>query len=259
MGVRKDLFFTKKICDNYYFYDYSRIYFNTNEKLDELYSEIDFNGKDVFCVLASSDQYFKIKQLGVRSIDTFDKNKLTYYYYFYRMWSIKYLNNLYPTELIKNDYQSIGKLLSKVEVNSKEEKAALTFWRSLLDKKVLFSSLFYIDKNTMLNYDTSSINTNLDARVNFINVDLFRKNTFKLKYDIIVLSNILEWTDGDARCINRLKNNINKLLTDNGIVLCSRVSKSYYYVHPDEKTIFSDIFEYSDLNNNLGFVYKKKL
>ena len=36
MGVRKDLFFTKKICDNYYFYDYSRIYFNTNEKLDAI-------------------------------------------------------------------------------------------------------------------------------------------------------------------------------------------------------------------------------
>ena len=71
--------FHSKIDD---FHD--RLYFNSNEDLDALLSKFDFRDKDILTVLASSDQLFYFYDKGARIVDTFDINKLTFYYYFLR-------------------------------------------------------------------------------------------------------------------------------------------------------------------------------
>ena len=60
---------------------YNTLFFSTNENLDKLFSKIDVNGKNVLSVLWSGDHAFHLYNNGSSSVDVFDVNKLTIYYY----------------------------------------------------------------------------------------------------------------------------------------------------------------------------------
>lgn len=257
MGVRKDVFCTKRLCNARNVHTRRKIYFETNENLDNIFKNIDFAGKDVLSVLASSDQLFKLSSYDVKSIDTFDKNKLTYYYYYFRIWTIKYMKELYPTGLVLNDYDWIENLLLFVNPKTAGERDALFFWKKLLDKRVDFSKLFIIDKDKLLNYSKSDDSSKLPLKIGFSNVDLFKKCEFDKKYDIAVISNILEWTSGDARFIDRLASNLSKLLKDNGLVLCSRMIYDDKIYEVGLEWAMKDFFEFHDIDNS-RYVYVKK-
>ena len=122
MGVRRDVFYANWLCNKRNVLNREKIYFETNEDLDKIFKDIDFSDKDVLSVLASSDQLFKLNSLDTKSIETFDKNKLTYYYYYFRVWTIKYMKKLYPTALIIGDDYWIDTLLSLVNPETEEEK-----------------------------------------------------------------------------------------------------------------------------------------
>ena len=49
-----------------------------------------------FTVLASGDQAFYFYDNGAKKVDLFDINKLSIYYYYLRVWIIKYLGRFYP-------------------------------------------------------------------------------------------------------------------------------------------------------------------
>ena len=78
--------------------EYSPLYFSTNEPINELFSSVGIEDKEVLTVLASSDQYFYSCFYNAKSIDTFDKNRLTIYYYYLRIWTMEHLNSFYPKD-----------------------------------------------------------------------------------------------------------------------------------------------------------------
>ena len=78
MGLKRDLYYAKWLCRKREVAGYQQVYFETNEDLDKIFKNVDFNDKDVLSVLSSSDQLFKLGQYNIKSIDTFDKNILTY-------------------------------------------------------------------------------------------------------------------------------------------------------------------------------------
>lgn len=257
MGLRRDLYYAKWLCRKRKVAGYQQVYFETNEDLDDIFKNIDFNERDILSVLSSSDQLFKLGFYNIKSIDTFDKNILTYYYYFMRFWTIKYFGQLYPTRLILNDYIWIEELLLSVVPESIHEKKALFFWKSLLKKHVDFSKIFIRDNEKKLNFSRNVESCKIPDNFNFYHINLFNKNSFDKKYDIAVISNILEWSNGDSRFIKRLYENLYKLLNDNGIVLCSRMTYNTSLYGINLHNLLGDNFIYNDMGNN-GYVYIKK-
>lgn len=75
------------------------VFYNSNENLRKLFSGIDLKDKEILSVLASSDQLFYFYDNGTKLVDTFDKNKLTFYYFYLRKWFIQYKNKYYITKV----------------------------------------------------------------------------------------------------------------------------------------------------------------
>lgn len=259
MGVLRDIRYVDKLSDARYKY-YSRVYFNTNENLPLLYKKVDFKDKSVLSVLSSSDHPFMAYHYGAREIDTFDRNKLTFYYYYLRLWTIKYLKEEYPHGIANNDYNWLTKLLVKVEPCDAKEKSALFFWRTLLDKKYLFSRMFFYSDN----FD-SSLFKSKDDLSNLENIHITYKNMdiskllrkYNKKYDVIVLSNILEWLREERYDLSIARDGLYDLLNDDGIVLCSTVMQRSEKIEKYERSIFESDFSCQELGLHLGHVYKK--
>lgn len=257
MSLKRDLLYAKWLCKKRKVAGCQKVYFETNEDLDDIFKYIDFDDKDVLSVLSSSDQLFKLGFYNTKSIDTFDKNIFTYYYYYMRIWTIKCFGQLYPTGLILNDYLWIEGLLSSIVPKSIEERNALLFWSSLFEKHVDFSKLFIRDSERCLNYSRDVDSCKIPDDFNFSHMNLFKKQVFDKKYDIAVISNILEWSNGDSRFLEILNENLDRLLKKNGLVLCSRMAYDTNLYGINLKNALGDNFVYNDMGIN-GYVYIKK-
>ena len=211
--------------------DYSNIYFSSNENMNALFNNFDVKDKDVFCVLASSDQLFYSYLRGAKSVDTYDINKLTYYYYYLRKWVIEYFGDYYPIEKISNEY--ISNLLKKVKVKSYDEEIAYYYWSlftnticGYLTKKLFYRSSF-IENNRI--HDINKLKRLINEHeFNFINMDITDDNiVINKKYDVVITSNISEYFNDNILKINRYKRNISNLVKDDGVVVSSHIFRIY--------------------------------
>lgn len=256
MDMIKDYLSSCVVADGKCLEGYSKIYFKTNENLVRVYKMANFQGKDVFTVLASSDQVFMAKNLGAKKVDSFDKNPLTIYYYYLRSWAIQYKNMLYPKPILDNGYQWLDELLSMIQPKSKEESDALRFWKGHLNRLTNFDNLFFNDE-VIGNISFSSKDQIPSSEMKFQVVDLFEENEFEEDYDIVVLSNIIEWAHGSKLNITCVRDNLERLLRQGGVALCSNI----IYRSDDEKRREREIFDYSfqfiDCKNQ-GYVYQKR-
>ena len=158
--IIKDAEMASRVVEGEEFFYHDKIYYSSNENLEELFKYIDVKDKDVLTVLASSDQYFYSCINGARSVDTFDKNILTKYYYYLRKWSIKYLGSIYPDKKLINNSRYIYELLELVECSSRDEELAKLFWNSYIRRIYPFDNnkLFFIGTRKH-NLDKDTINT----------------------------------------------------------------------------------------------------
>ena len=234
---------------------YGKLYYQTNENLIDTYIDTDFNDKDVFSVLASSDQVFTCQFLGAKSVDSFDINALAIYYYYLRLWSIKYQNSLYPNIYNRKELLS---LLKMVNCENRFERMALTFFLRHIDEKTNIEKLFYKPdyqfEGSVLYEQASDLQDVINNRMRFYNVDFFEKFNLRKKYDIIVLSNILDWARNDVSKIQIVKDNVNRLLKDDGVVICSLLSRTNIN---KEREIFFD-YECQEYKDTRGYTYTKK-
>ena len=106
-NVSKDLIGTFYVNKGYRSRNYDKVYYSTNEQIESLFSSFDFKDKNVLSVLSSGDQALYFLYNGAKRVDVFDQNKLTKYYYFLRLWCIKYLDELYPPSLNKEYIRKI--------------------------------------------------------------------------------------------------------------------------------------------------------
>ena len=239
---------------------YGRVYYRTNEDLDIIYRDLDFHKKKVLSVLASSDQVFTARYLGAETVDSFDKNRLTIYYYYLRKWSIKYREQLFPQVLGKNN-NWLKKLLSCVKAESVEEEKALEFFKKHVKEGTAFYNMFYEDhlddtKGRTLYSSASLLKPTIDKEMKFVDFDIFGENKVDDTYDIVLISNILEWARGDKEKFTIARDNLNKLLNRDGLVVCSSLINRSESTILSERRIFDENFtcrEYSE-----GYVYHKK-
>lgn len=225
-----------------------RIYQTSNEEIEELYSSIDFNGKKVLSVLASGDQPLMAYLSGAKKVDLFDINKLTLHYYFIRLWTLKYFHTFYPEPFLCKEY--IYALLKIVKPESEQEVYSINYWKELLPKLkdyeflMLFFSIgncIQLDRNK-IDRLTSIITK---EKPTFYNIDISKANNLNEKYDVIITSNIADWLSADGGYFRIYKNNMDRLLNSNGIVLCSNLGTAS--PKPGERFIFEESFDYYEI------------
>lgn len=239
---------------------YGRVYYRTNEDLDTIYRDLDFHKKKVLSVLASSDQVFTSRYLGATRVDSFDKNRLTLYYYYLRKWSIKYRNQLHPKILGKSN-NWLKKLLECVKPTSEEESKALEFFKKHVEDKTLFYNMFYEDhldeeKGKTIYTKADDLKSSIDMDMKFVDFDMFGENKIDDTYDIVLVSNILEWARGDKTKFRVARDNLNKILNPEGLVVCSSLINRSESTVLSERRIFDEAFSCTEYSG--GYVYHKK-
>ena len=237
---------------------YERICFSANEDLESSLKNLRIYDKAVLTVLASSDQLYTFNTLGVNA-DSFDINILTLYYYYYRRWSILYGEYMYPEELLKNERFTIGLILDKVKPQNEEEKTALEFWRRLVNSRTNFDNLFfYTDRTGRTMFDERD---DLKAVVlnnpNFCQMDLFKPVFLNKTYDIVYLSNIIEWARGDSIKLETIRDNLDRLLNPDGIAICTNIISRMHDKVYAERRLFRSKFEVAE-DDRFSYRYVKK-
>ena len=147
-SLEKDLELARYILDDtedcFDTLDSDRLYLRSNEPLEFIFSQFDFSSKDVFSVLASSDQVFSFYQNGANSVDTFDIHRLTEYYYYLRLWCLREYQNSFPYEFSNS---SLKQVLSFTFPDFPEGVQAKKFWSTLLNLCLLLLPLLKERKN----------------------------------------------------------------------------------------------------------------
>lgn len=246
-NIDKDVENTCLIISHFPCSGYDNVYFHSNENLKVVFSEIDVLNKDVLSVLASGDQAFHLLNKGAKHVDLFDKNKLTIYYYYIRLWTLKYLGNFYPNSDFTISF--VAELLKFVNPSSKEENDAYNYWTKIVNSfdNNMINKLFYRGSYERLNEikDINQLLTRIDEKFSFYNIDL-RKDVseIKNKYDVIYISNISEYVFHDEPTFEKYMNNIYNLLKPNGVVISVNARYKLFLDEEDyEKKIFSKKFD----------------
>ena len=234
--------------------NFDHIYFSSNECLKNIFSQFDFKEKDILTVLGSGDQAFYFYDSNAKSVDIFDINKLAFYYYFLRMWVVKYMNSFYLPIGFTTYY--IFRLIELVKPTSKDEYNALEFWKKYA---LLFENNNHLRINLFEDFDYSLPNKienlkKIRKRIllndnNMYNIDISSNFTLDKKYDVIYVSNISNWLDKDKFILYR--DNLYNLLNDSGYVICANLSLNGPIAY--EKEIFSSKFELHEMKSGYDF------
>ena len=259
---------------------YMPFYHNTNENLSRLFYNFSIKNKNVLSVLGSSDQVFSCLYYGAKEVDSFDVNRLTIYYYYLRKWllkeNIEYPNedNINILENNKNLYTLIQNL--KIDENNINENKARLFWLNYLYRtpgkltKNLFFKTVSARSQVPYKYALDIVYDKIPNKdIIFYNMDILKNFKIDKKYDIIILSNILEYAF-NTEDFEIVRENLDRLLNPGGEAICSYIineqdSKRHSV---EEKVItrnnlsireFND--EYKDIFNNyvqVGYAYTKR-
>jgi hypothetical protein len=185
---------------------------------------------------------------------------------------MKYLNEEYPSERLF-DYGDIDiwKFIYDLEVNSEEEEKAKYFWLTYIKvtNGIPNSYLFYKTGINNPNIYKNDLDKVVDWDFNFYNESIFDELDIDRKYDIIILSNILEYTTSkeDYWAVSE---NLKRLLKKDGLCVCSYMMEGYNSPdHLEERYIFNrlgyKIIEFgesyqtdSGITREIGYAYRKK-
>ena len=232
------------------FTNWNWVFYSTNEDIKNIVKYFDFNDKSVLSVLASGDQAFYLLNNGAREVDLFDNNSLTIYYFYLRIWTIRYLNRFYPD--LHLDYKFVKKLLDKVIPKNSEEENAYNYWETILKSKYRKNLSKLVYKSAELDnqiYDLDYLKDRLEnLDFNFKCIDISEECDFDRRYDIIYTSNIVDWIKYNPNFVKIYRDNLYNGLTDNGTVISSLVTAGYI----DEIDIFNEKFKFCPLTENDG-------
>ncbi len=256
MNLERDLEKAYNVIYGNCSHHFDRIYARTNENLTDTLGKFDFNDKNVFSVLASSDQLLKAYCLGARNVDTFDINQLAEYYYYLRKWEYIYDDCLYP---FGKSNDQLLELLHNVIPKYEEELIALKFWKILAcsarDFNLLSSCRLFNYHSVDYRFDFDELSkireTFEKQKLSFQKCDIFKPlpASVKSKYDIVIMSNILEYCNGHSGLVV-CRDNLSELLKPGGKAICTRFSFERF--DSFEKSVIKRDFRIREGNRNIG-------
>lgn len=232
-----------------------RIYQKSNEYLKFIFNDIDVADKDVLTVLASADQFFAFIDKKANKVDAFDINPLAEYYYFLRKWCFT-KNICYPIEVRETIVKGI---IENIKANSLEEEWAKEFWSRYYHSKDGSNYLFYKTAHDRewdfplenIVFDFKSLENKTKSNIKFYNIDIFKKNTFTCKYDLVFMSNVLQRAQFDEEKLKICASNLKKVLNSDGVVLCTNFI--------DNRRIYEKISEFEQMMMGENFEYSEKV
>lgn len=264
--VIKDIFGLQRVLNNEMVRDYGNIYYHSNERLKDIFKNVDVEDKNVLTVLASGDHVFYAYDNGAKNVDCFDINKLAVHYFYLRKWVINYMDSFYPNDL---DMNYIKKLLKLVKTNNPEERTSLRFWKAFL---ICFSDEDLYD---LLCYSTNPLANNIkdvgkikerinNDDINIYNIDISKRVKIGKRYDVIFTSNISDYIKHDYKSYRLYRDSLDSLLSKEGKIVCSNVLRGRASYH--EKEVFEKRFnlEYlpyikvKSFEGSPGYVYTRK-
>ncbi len=247
-----------------------KIFYKSNENIVDLINYFDFDGKSVLTVAGSGDQVFHFLNSNASSVEVYDKNILTKYYYYFRVWCIRYLNKFYPPAGF--DVGFIKQLLSIAEPLNSDEIDAYEFWIEYI--KLLGNSDNSLMRYDIVSYDNTltklkSLKEKILNPLDFHILNLTCDINLSKKYDVIYVSNIRDWI-WILSAMERIKykDNLFNLLNDDGIVICSTLD--YFPAGLDEEiSVFKEQFSIDYISGRYdsdveayryspGYYYKKR-
>lgn len=235
-----------------------QIYFNSNERLNDIFDKFNFKDKRIFSVLGSGDQAFHLINRGARKIDLFDCNNIAFYYFYLRIWMIKYFDMFYYSNHLNSTF--IKNLICKVKPANNNENNALYFWQKIIKMNIFDEyedSIFVRNSICMANNkidDLKKLKYYLKHnKFNFHNIDISGEISVDRKYDYLILSNIAEWlSSSDYNNIWQFCRNVDQLLKDDGIAICSKLWND----DNDKrvKDILKRLFSINNLNDSTNYL-----
>ena len=282
------------------FTKYQKVYLSTNENIKDYLNLKKYNNKDsALSVLASGDQVFNLIIKDINNIDTFDTNYLTQYLVFglkYAMiqkYSYKgYLKTMGKFININTNIEEITSIINDLlpYMDNKYKK----YWREIINYNYslqrnnssyinLFHMLYInINSNILFNEEEYNILKErlLKTNIAFDNINSVDLNKLDNKYDLILLSNILDYFSNIYRNNNKRFNiselnkyieSINQLLKEDGIIFLNYIfdyasdsfEKKHIFKNSEIKSselTNQEIYRIKSLNNNCydGVILSKK-
>ena len=257
--IIKDYLISRLIAQNKIIDGYGKLYYQVNEDLVDTFLDVDFYQKNVLSVLSSGDQVLTSRFLDAQKVDAFDNNRLTIYYFYLRLWAIKYRHALYPN-IFNNNW--LANLLKMVKPQNKNEECALVFFKKHVQNNTHIENLFYsIDaqpQGKTLYTKPEELEESLSPELDFYHINLFNPLETRKTYDIILLSNILDWARNDPQKIEMIKENLMRLLNIDGTIICSSITRNNEKSFALEREIFDDDFSFDGTMHNYTYTRKKQ-
>lgn len=261
-----------------------RVFTFTNEMLNLYMPAYSFEGKKILANLGGGDFALNSYLLGAKSVDTFDINEYSYYFYELKKALIKYYSyndflsiienpqkvyddfNKYKYLLNLDTSQIIGKAFEKysdcligfakklflpAQFNAAEKDFSKEDLKNL--RMTAQFRNFYLANERNYNQVRNQLINGIDYQSQFLLGDV-TKLQFNDKYDIIYLSNIGDVIDTQQyyNFIQFLQNNV---LTDNGQIIIVDKVRKFDFLLSDEHVLQNDydvaqIKQYN--SNNVG-------
>ena len=229
---KEDIEKVKRIVNgqNSYVDDLAALYKNTNEDLTKILKDIDFKNKKVLTVQASSDQLFSSLILGAEEVDTFDANRLTEYYYYLRKWCLEETKKYYLpaktsllTKIVEKHYDE-NEYAAKLWLEIIKEAKPNLYYSKLFFKEPMYWSVPYKDREEEL------IEILQEKDHDFKCLDIYKKTNINKKYDIIIISNIIEYLLSGYYKESELQftENMKDLLKDDGVIISSKTLNPHF-------------------------------
>lgn len=259
---------------------YSSVYLFASENIRGFTRKLSFEDNNVLTVCSSGDQALNLILNGADTIDLFDINIFTKYYFYLKKAAIEtldynqFLNFFFPKFF--NDkvfcfdtYLEIRKNISDDEIRYFWDYLFCHYSGSSIYNSELFRDLYY-PKDTIVkanDYLMNEQNYNKlkllleNLKFNFYHLNIFEdKIPNDIRYDFIYLSNIFDYLNIDNKLeyTNKVKEII--LNTKNNITDTGLIAVSYLYLYRDDiwfdcnrgrlkselfrKKYFNDCFEY---------------
>lgn len=263
---------------------YSPVYPYTNEDLESLFSNLNVFGKNVLTVAGSGDQAFYAYHNGAKNVDLFDINCLTRYYYYLRMWVIKYFNCFYLDNFeiankeeyadkycnmfnitkgsfrysLKNIDKNFELLLSIVEPSCEDEKNAYNYWKIVFKKcksnwgengfNYFLTNLFFADDisdDRKMIGDLSKVsNKILNNNHSFYNFDISRDLLKINKKYDVLIVSNIVDSIHSVGGMYTFRDNLYNLINDDGCCVLSNVK---YNIMDLKKEFLKEVFEFQEL------------
>ena len=193
-------------------------YLRTTENINGYYDKLDFKGKKVLTVVASSDHVFEAILRGAKEVDGFDISINSILFYYLKEAAVKSLDYEDYINFFFVENRCFSKEKYEIIRNNLSGKA-LEYWNKIFNcdreksleliKSMLLGRGFYISflqaniKLSLLSSYLSEYNYNKlkqminNVKINIKQRDIVDINGIEGMYDYIIFSNIFEYQDNE--------------------------------------------------------------